>query len=981
MRMIMRVTGVVVLLSVALAGRAAEVVEQASPPALPWDAKALKVMAAARDPFTGALWVGMEGWGVYRHDGKRWQHWSTKSGMVDDAVYALAVDHQGRVWAGHCYGGVSVFDGAKWRAYDPVAGLGGTRVFAIKACPAGPHAGDVWIATDGGLTRYRPKADEWVTYTRADGLPADQVQAIAFDAEGRLIAGMQCEGLAIASPENDYATWTNVTGPDRPGVEPVGKGLPSCMVNDVLVARDGTVYVATPWGLGKSIDGAKTFTFRRGQDFAGKVKDRTGGAPAGFKPPGADVSLLAEDYVTCLAEDEAGLLWVGYRTEGYEAVDEANEAGKHAAAGSPGPGKFGEMVTCILPRPAAGPLVGTYGAGLLESAKYFVAPEAPRRAALPAPAKVGAHPSAAKAPSPKVMDALRAKVTAAALPPAGKAQPVAAFLGDDWSTRGDFVGRYGRQIYLLPNYGQTGWAQGYGCQVAIGPHESKNKGGPYTYWHKNSPDDPRVLYVPNAVKRYQGEWNDGSFDRDAYHEDWEGPDLWLDVTVPAGTHRLSLYFINFDGTSTHNRRRDFLVELKENVGPIADAANFAAPLARTRVVGFYNGVYKQFVVAGPAKYYVKINRNYSMCTKLSGVFFDRVAGAAPPNEPGGVPIMGEHQVKPPALPPDLAAAPNVALRTAAELTAALDGAWASPAAISLQRPGRMAAIRLAASEGGAPNVVTNWRFALPLMLAEDRPDFARTVAAAADHFLIMNPHVAETALKAQFADAWKKLGKQITDGAGPDPAKLVEPEAKPDPTDAPAVRAALVPYLLARAGKQIEPRGLSTREENPAGFLGDIKGVGADKKALYQRVGEILQWSQANSERTSETARRQGLAAALGAARAALDPLDDTWLAARIAEGFVAPQLGAASDAGPLVRSEVLSTIVAAHADDPDALSKCLGKVLAGAPTAGAADALRLDVARALAAAHKKAEAAQVLRDIPEGRRTPAAAKLLKEVE
>jgi len=962
---------------------AAEILEQASAPPRPWEPRAKYVMSVARDPFTGALWVGTEDWGVYKYEANgRQLHWGTKSPnnpMVEEASLALAIDQQGRTWVGHATKGVSVFDGKTWKNYDPMTGLAGSRVFTIKVCPAGEFAGDVWIATDGGLTRYKPKEDAWVSYTRADGLPADQVQCMAFDAEGRLILGMQCEGIAIGSPANNYSAWDHIEGPDRPGTEPIGKGLPSCMINDVLAAKDGTIYVATPWGLGKSIDGAKTFTYRRGTDFVSKVKARTGGAPADFKQPG-NVSQVAEDYVTSLAEDQAGLLWIGYRSEGYEAVDEANEAGKHAAAGAPEPGKFGEHITCILPVPGAGPLVGTYGAGLLQSEKYFVLANAPQPPA-PAPlAAIGAHPSEAAPLSPKALDAVRAKLALAVMPPAGKAQPVSGFLGDDWSTQGDGIGRYGRQNYFYPRYGMAGWSSNYACNLAVGPHQSKNKGGPWTYAHKNDLTDRRVQYIPNDSKRIQCEWNDGSFDRDAYHDDWEGPDLWIDITVPEGTHRASLYFINYDAHSVNNRRRDFLVELKNGDVPIPQA-DFAPTIARSRVYQFYTGVYKQFILAGPAKYYIKINRNYSMCTKLSAIFFDRLEGPVKPNVPEGVPIMGESQVKPPAMGQDPAASTNVALRAAGEITAQLNKEWSNRGALAFQKPLRLEAIRLAASQGAGNDVLDNWRFALPLMTAEDHAQFLKTTTAAADHFFIMNPHAAETVLRKQFEDAWKKLGPQIVAGGGPKPADIVAAGAKPDPTDVLAIRAVLAPYLLARAGKQIEPRSLSTQEESPIGFFNDIKGVGTDAKALYQRTGEFVLFSQSLSERTNDKARRQGLASAMAATRASLELVDDTWLAARLAEAFLIPQLSAAGTEGPTARPAVLALFVAAHTDDVDGMAKCITQLLAAAKTAGAADALRFEVAQALGAAHKAALARGYLSAIPAPRRSAEVTALLKELE
>jgi ligand-binding sensor domain-containing protein len=201
----------------------AELVEKATTGQMFWDArKAGHVMCAARDGSSGKVWVGTEDAGVWCLEGNQWTQYTTKQGLGDDHVYAVAVDFRRRVWVGHLNHGVSVFDGKTWKNYDAMSGPLGSRVFAIKVCPNGPRAGEVWVASDLGMARYWPKEDAWSYVTRAEGLPSDQVQCMAFDPDGRMIAGTQCDGLAIASPEDGYAMWTAVSGPDRAGTEATG---------------------------------------------------------------------------------------------------------------------------------------------------------------------------------------------------------------------------------------------------------------------------------------------------------------------------------------------------------------------------------------------------------------------------------------------------------------------------------------------------------------------------------------------------------------------------------------------------------------------------------------------------------------------------------------------------------------------------------------------------------------------------------------
>ena len=164
------------------------------------------------------LWVATEDSGVWRYDPAvaqpkdRWTQFTAKDGLADESAYALAVDGKGRVWAGTLNHGVSVWNGKQWKNYGVLDGPLGERVFDIAVCPLD---GDVWIATNAGLTRYSQQKDSWSYVTRADGLPSDQVQAIAFDKSGNIVLGTQCDGVALAQAADGYKTWRVVQGPDK----------------------------------------------------------------------------------------------------------------------------------------------------------------------------------------------------------------------------------------------------------------------------------------------------------------------------------------------------------------------------------------------------------------------------------------------------------------------------------------------------------------------------------------------------------------------------------------------------------------------------------------------------------------------------------------------------------------------------------------------------------------------------------------------
>ncbi len=69
-----------------------------------------------------------------------------------------------------------------WRTYDVTDGLPGGVLCLLQ-----DQKGYLWLGTRSGLCRY--DGQEFITYTTADGLAADAVQALCEDREGRLWIG------------------------------------------------------------------------------------------------------------------------------------------------------------------------------------------------------------------------------------------------------------------------------------------------------------------------------------------------------------------------------------------------------------------------------------------------------------------------------------------------------------------------------------------------------------------------------------------------------------------------------------------------------------------------------------------------------------------------------------------------------------------------------------------------------------------------
>lgn len=691
------------------------------------------MLSLARDA-AGRVWVGTEGNGVWRYEswappGRQWTQFSVKDGLGDDNAYALACDSKGRVWVGHLNHGVSVWNGQKWKNYGVAEGPLGERIFDIAVCPTN---GDVWLATSGGLSRYSPGRDKWLDPAQGANILPGRARCIAFNAAGDIFVGTEADGLWMSTAFGDYGTWRSATGPLNPPAHATGEGLPSSLINDVLVARDNTVYAATTAGLAYSGDGGLQWRFVRGADWMEKARGQQGplpaartvdparpaGEPAAQKaekvaeekaPPGkasgnnpagqqpireqpireqpAPGRLMLEDYITCLQEDESGLLWVGYRQQGFEALDW--HGNRRLLQGSD------DYVTALLPLRGGSLLLGQYGEGARlsravraqasgvasdTSARNAAGGDAASRAARGASSSAASPEAPLPAPAP-TLDQLNALLREAALSMSrdqDRSEPRVTALEDDWATQGDWLGRYGRYwacLCALLSPHDYLWGAGLepvGYHAALGPHAAPDDA--LRYWVRSLyTQDARSLEMPAlyhqnrmALKlatpemaRRQAEWDDHG---EEYPMSLDGPHLYCRLQVPPGRFVLSLYEVNTQGHTWRNRYRDYRLSIRIPTRPLqataqgtvqegasrdrtaqggkapaaasgAGGAGAQEPLqealqgteiARGRVSDFWGGVYKRFVVQGPLTLSVEVNRNYSHNTLLSGVLLDQL---------------------------------------------------------------------------------------------------------------------------------------------------------------------------------------------------------------------------------------------------------------------------------------------------------------------------------------------------------------------
>ncbi|MDQ7054855.1 MAG: response regulator [candidate division KSB1 bacterium] len=124
--------------------------------------------------------------GLARFDGKRWQNFTTKNGLLDNAILTLLLDHNGNLWIGS-YGGLNIYDGQSFQAPQVFQNLGRVNHLAQDS------SHQIWIATNRkGLFKWDGRA---LTHIKVPGQTFSNARLLV-DREGRVWASGD-HGLSV----------------------------------------------------------------------------------------------------------------------------------------------------------------------------------------------------------------------------------------------------------------------------------------------------------------------------------------------------------------------------------------------------------------------------------------------------------------------------------------------------------------------------------------------------------------------------------------------------------------------------------------------------------------------------------------------------------------------------------------------------------------------------------------------------------------
>ena len=250
----------------------------------------------------------------------------TASGM------AIAQDGAGFIWLA-TQGGLTRWDGYHFRHYTADPQTPGSLPDSFLLALYVDDRGRLWVGTSaGGLARYDADRDAFVVISSANGLSDPAVAAIAGDGSDGLWLGtgagldhLDARGVVRRAPTDPIHAY----------------GLPEGGVTAVLMDRSGALWVGTPHGLWR----------------------RPRGSQAGFSELPLVTPEDSHPAISRLFEDSADRIWVGTRAYGAFVIEKeeahpVRESGTNSTLES-------DRVTAIAEATPREVWIGTYGGGIV----------------------------------------------------------------------------------------------------------------------------------------------------------------------------------------------------------------------------------------------------------------------------------------------------------------------------------------------------------------------------------------------------------------------------------------------------------------------------------------------------------------------------------------------------------------------------------------------------------------------------------------
>lgn len=143
------------------------------------------------------VWIGtLNGLNLFNRAGRNFQRF-----LPGVSVNHIFEDNKNRLWLGTLGDGLILFNRQtqKILKYDTRNNLAGNVIWSIVQ----DHAGYLWIAADGGLTRFDPDTKDVANFYKEHGLPTIKFHlGVSLASDGRIYLGTQEDGIAAFDPND-----------------------------------------------------------------------------------------------------------------------------------------------------------------------------------------------------------------------------------------------------------------------------------------------------------------------------------------------------------------------------------------------------------------------------------------------------------------------------------------------------------------------------------------------------------------------------------------------------------------------------------------------------------------------------------------------------------------------------------------------------------------------------------------------------------
>ncbi|MCU0425228.1 MAG: ATP-binding protein [Candidatus Kapabacteria bacterium] len=270
---------------------------------------------------TGAVWVGTYDGGLYRYMSAsdnflRFSSDSSSGGSLGRSdIQALWADRLGRVWIGTNRSGLWSFE------YRPISRSGEFKHFSND--PANPatigsskvsavietRSGEIWAATDNGLSAMNRALEQFQTYRKEraepESLVNDEVLSLYEDRNGTVWVGTR-DGISFFNPKaRKFLTYRALPNQVR--------GLSNNAVWAFAEDRDGKIWIGTEDGLNRM----------ESQPLSGG-----NGVFEVFRANDVFPNQLEENFISALCVARDGTLWIGTDGSGVYALRQTAVYGK-----------------------------------------------------------------------------------------------------------------------------------------------------------------------------------------------------------------------------------------------------------------------------------------------------------------------------------------------------------------------------------------------------------------------------------------------------------------------------------------------------------------------------------------------------------------------------------------------------------------------------------------------------------------------------